>query len=137
MARFPLLAMCVSLAVAFSLWVLLGLVDVGRIVPTSPTADRQVVRQPVMRRVVVPAAPDGWFVSYCEGGECRTVVELQRALIKKGFGVGGDGINGEPHLDTLSALQAFQDNHALSVQPGCDRQCWDALGYSNGQLIGP
>ena len=53
-------------------------------------------------------------------------LKMQRALIKKGYSIHPDGPHG--HDDTLTALEAFQDDSALPVQPKCDRQCWTALG---------
>jgi peptidoglycan hydrolase-like protein with peptidoglycan-binding domain len=56
------------------------------------------------------------------------VKEMQRALIAKGFSVGPAGAHGKFDQDTLSALEAFQDNQALAVQPRCDKSDWAALG---------
>jgi peptidoglycan hydrolase-like protein with peptidoglycan-binding domain len=51
---------------------------------------------------------------------------LQHALIANGYSVGGaDGKFGDK---TLAALEAFQDNSALPVQPLCDKATWAALG---------
>ena len=58
------------------------------------------------------------------------VTEMQNALIAKGFFVGAAGANGVFNDDTLSALEAFQDNNALTVQPLCDQDCWTALGLT-------
>ncbi len=58
------------------------------------------------------------------------VTQMQNALIGKGFSVGSDGANGNFNNDTLNALESFQDNNALPVQPLCDQQCWTALGLS-------
>ena len=56
------------------------------------------------------------------------VTQMQNALIGKGFSVGSAGANGVFNEDALGALEAFQDNNALRVQPLCDQQCWTALG---------
>jgi peptidoglycan hydrolase-like protein with peptidoglycan-binding domain len=56
------------------------------------------------------------------------VTQMQNALIGKGFSVGSAGANDVFNDDTLSALQAFQDNNALPVQSLCDQKCWTALG---------
>jgi hypothetical protein len=53
---------------------------------------------------------------------------MQQALAQKGYQVGADNDFDD---DTLAALQAFQDNNALIVQPLCDQPCWDALGLSD------
>ena len=51
---------------------------------------------------------------------------MQRALIKKGYSIHPTGPHGQD--DTLTALEAFQDDSALPVQSKCDQQCWTALG---------
>jgi peptidoglycan hydrolase-like protein with peptidoglycan-binding domain len=56
------------------------------------------------------------------------VTQMQNAIIVKGFSVGPAGANGIFNPDTLSGLEAFQDDNALPVQPLCDQQCWTALG---------
>ena len=58
------------------------------------------------------------------------VTQMQNAIIAKGFSVGPAGANGIFNPDTLSGLEAFQDDDALPVQPLCDQQCWTALGLS-------
>ena len=55
------------------------------------------------------------------------VKQMQGALIKKGFSCGAPGADGDFGQNTLSALEAFQDNAALTVQPFCDQKCWTAL----------
>ena len=60
------------------------------------------------------------------------VKQMQGALIKKGFSIGPGGADGVFNEDTLMALEAFQDDNALPVQPKCDQQCWTAL-----DLAGP
>jgi peptidoglycan hydrolase-like protein with peptidoglycan-binding domain len=59
------------------------------------------------------------------------VKEMQHALIAKGYSVGPAGVNGKFDKDTLSALEAFQDNAALTVQPRCDKADWAALGLKH------
>jgi peptidoglycan hydrolase-like protein with peptidoglycan-binding domain len=56
------------------------------------------------------------------------VTQMQNALVAKGFSIGPAGANGIFNPDTLSGLEAFQDDNALPVQPLCDQQCWTALG---------
>lgn len=58
------------------------------------------------------------------------VKEMQQALIKKGFSVGTMGADGVFGSNTLTGLEAFQDDGALPVQPLCDQQCWNALGLA-------
>jgi peptidoglycan hydrolase-like protein with peptidoglycan-binding domain len=56
------------------------------------------------------------------------VKQMQGAIIKKGFSCGPAGANGNFNNDTLTGLEAFQDDDALPVKPECDQQCWTALG---------
>ena len=56
------------------------------------------------------------------------VKQMQGAIIKKGYSCGPAGANGDFNNDTLTALEAFQDDSALAVQPFCDQQDWTALG---------
>jgi peptidoglycan hydrolase-like protein with peptidoglycan-binding domain len=56
------------------------------------------------------------------------VTQMQNALIGKGFSVGSAGANGNFNDDTLNALEAFQSDDALPVQPLCDQKCWTTLG---------
>ena len=55
------------------------------------------------------------------------VKALQSALVANGFSVGTAGADGKFGDQTRSALQAFQDDQALPVQPFCDQACWAAL----------
>jgi peptidoglycan hydrolase-like protein with peptidoglycan-binding domain len=56
------------------------------------------------------------------------VSALQYALIANGYFVGPEGANGQFGAETLSGLEAFQDNAALPVGPFCDKATWAALG---------
>jgi peptidoglycan hydrolase-like protein with peptidoglycan-binding domain len=49
-------------------------------------------------------------------------------LIKKGYSCGPTGADGIFGKNTLSALEAFQDSAALSVEPFCNQKCWSTLG---------
>jgi peptidoglycan hydrolase-like protein with peptidoglycan-binding domain len=62
------------------------------------------------------------------GDSGALVVQMQGALIKNGYSCGAAGANGDFNDDTLTALEAFQDNSALPVQAECDQECWSALG---------
>jgi hypothetical protein len=53
-------------------------------------------------------------------------LKMQHALIKKGYSILPTGPHGQDN--TLTALEAFQDDSALPVQPKCDQPCWTALG---------
>jgi peptidoglycan hydrolase-like protein with peptidoglycan-binding domain len=61
------------------------------------------------------------------GATGEIVKALQHALIANGYSVGPDGANGIFDEGTTTALEAFQDNAALPVQPLCDQACWTAL----------
>jgi peptidoglycan hydrolase-like protein with peptidoglycan-binding domain len=61
------------------------------------------------------------------------VKALQHALIANGYSVGTAGANGIFGDDTTTALEAFQDNAALPVQPLCDTACWTALYPAGNQ----
>ena len=69
--------------------------------------------------VVLPLVP---------GDTGAMVKQMQNAIIKKGFSCGPKGADGSFGNATLTALQAFQDDNALTVQPKCDQACWTALG---------
>jgi hypothetical protein len=56
------------------------------------------------------------------------VTQMQNAIVGRGFSIGAAGANGIFNEDTLTALEAFQDDEALPVQPLCDQQCWTTLG---------
>jgi peptidoglycan hydrolase-like protein with peptidoglycan-binding domain len=56
------------------------------------------------------------------------VKQMQGALIREGYSCGPAGADGTFNDETLGALEAFQDNHALPVQAECDQECWTALG---------
>jgi Putative peptidoglycan binding domain len=90
---------------------------------------------------ITPAPP--WFpttipepkpeepgVSGFPGDSGPLVTRMQGALIKKGYSAGPAGADGNFNDDTLTALQAFQDDNALPVQRTCDQQCWNGLGLS-------
>jgi hypothetical protein len=47
---------------------------------------------------------------------------------RQGYSVGPAGANGTFNDDTLNALESFQGDNALPVQPLCDQKCWTALG---------
>ena len=61
------------------------------------------------------------------GSTGEMVKAMQHALIANGFSVGTAGADGKFGNQTQTALEAFQDDNALPVQPTCDRACWAAL----------
>jgi len=64
------------------------------------------------------------------GATGEMVKALQHALIANGYSVGPAGATGVFDNDTTSALEAFQDNSALLVQPLCDKATWTALWHA-------
>ena len=56
------------------------------------------------------------------------VKAMQLALIVNGFTVGAGGATGTFDDNTLRALQAFQGDAGIPVQPTCDKASWSALG---------
>ena len=65
------------------------------------------------------------------GDDGRLLAQIQGALIVKGYSVGAAGADGND--STLIALEAFQDDNALPVQPTCDQQCRTALDLPDPQ----
>jgi peptidoglycan hydrolase-like protein with peptidoglycan-binding domain len=61
------------------------------------------------------------------GATGEIVKALQHALIANGFFVGAAGADGIFGNATTTALEAFQGDAALPVQPLCDQACWTAL----------
>jgi peptidoglycan hydrolase-like protein with peptidoglycan-binding domain len=56
------------------------------------------------------------------------VKAMQLALIANGYSVGAAGATGSFDTNTLNALEAFQADAAIPVQPTCDKASWSALG---------
>jgi hypothetical protein len=72
------------------------------------------------------ADPETTTVVLFPGDDGRLLAQMQGALIGKGYSVGPAGADGNDN--TLAALEAFQGDNALPVQPSCDQQCRSALG---------
>jgi peptidoglycan hydrolase-like protein with peptidoglycan-binding domain len=68
------------------------------------------------------------IVAFGPGAAGDMVSALQYALIANGYSVGPAGATGRFDDSTTSAVEAFQDNSALPVQPLCDQATWAALG---------
>jgi peptidoglycan hydrolase-like protein with peptidoglycan-binding domain len=58
------------------------------------------------------------------GSDPNIIRALQAALVADGFMT---PINGTFDDATIAALEAFQGDNALPVQPSCDEACWLAL----------
>jgi putative peptidoglycan binding protein len=129
LAHFATYSVAMAAAVALCLWVLLvPLLHFGRPAGAVPKRELAVPEQKLavpeqelgdLGKVGLPLVPD----------DCGPLVtQMQGKLIKKGYSVATAGVDGNFNDNTLTALEAFQDNNALPVQPMCDQQCWAALG---------
>jgi peptidoglycan hydrolase-like protein with peptidoglycan-binding domain len=58
------------------------------------------------------------------------VKAMQLALIVNGYSIGPAGATGTFDNNTVNALEAFQTDAAIPVQPTCDKTSWSALGPS-------
>jgi peptidoglycan hydrolase-like protein with peptidoglycan-binding domain len=58
------------------------------------------------------------------------VKAMQLALIVNGYTVGAGGATGTFDDTTLRALESFQGDAGVPVQPSCDNASWSALGPS-------
>jgi Putative peptidoglycan binding domain len=146
LAQFATHSVAMAAAVALCLWVLIGLLGLNRLagadpeqkiaVPAQKPAEVEVQKlqqkaEPEklpagpeqrlgdLRRAALPLAPG-------DGGPL--VTQMQGKLIDKGYSVGPAGAEGNFNDNTLTALEAFQDDNALPTEPKCDQQCWAALG---------
>jgi hypothetical protein len=106
-----ILPVAMATAVFLSLWILFGLLHVERFlgapIPTLTPEDSG------MGNVGIVPGAGHW-------------AKMQRALIGKGYAIAPSDSDGDDN--TLIALEAFQDDSALPVQPKCDQACWKALG---------
>jgi hypothetical protein len=110
LAEIAILSVAMPATVFFCLWVLFGLFRIDRFLGV-PQRDLSLQDSGMAAIGIVPG--EGHWV------------KMQHALIKKGYSIHPTGAHGED--DTLTALEAFQDDSALPVQPKCDQQCWTAL----------
>jgi hypothetical protein len=160
LAEMAVYSVAMPVTVGLCLWVLLGPLHIDRhlgapIRKPMPEISRAAVVAPVpaaktdsgattvapaeagfgaARIVPVPeekAIPATATVVLFPGDDGRLLTQMQSALVRKGYWVGAAGADGND--DTLAALEAFQSNNALSVQPKCDQQCRTALGLPDPQ----
>jgi peptidoglycan hydrolase-like protein with peptidoglycan-binding domain len=116
MVQFAAGSVAMAAAVALGLWVLLAPTRSDRLAGAAPEQ-----KLGDFGRTGLPLVP----------GDCGPLVtQMQGKLVKKGYSVSPAGADGNFNDDTLTALEAFQDDNALTVQPKCDQQCWTALGLS-------
>jgi hypothetical protein len=110
--------------VGLCLWVLLGPFRIDRFLSLPiPGTTPEIAGTAIVVPVAMPA------VVLFPGDDGRLLAQVRGALVAKGYSVGPDGADAND--STLTALQAFQDDQALPVQPNCDRQCRTALGLPN------
>ncbi len=134
-------AVCMAATVYLSVWAAIALVGPNGLVrPTSKLPS--IIAASAPAPPVVPSDPPAAVVppsdppapplvagiSGLPGDKSALVGQMQRALVKRGYRV-GDANHFD--ADTVTALQAFQNEKALTVQPTCNQQCWDALGLAD------
>lgn len=138
LAEIAIYSIAMPATVAFCLWLLLGPLRIDHYLGTpmpGPTKANSVAATtaPVPRDKAdtVPVTRDKAdsetpTVILFPGDDGRLLAQLRGALVGKGYSVGPAGTDAND--STLAALEAFQDNKGLPVQPKCDRQCRTALG---------
>jgi hypothetical protein len=115
LAQFATYSVAMAATVGICLWVLL--------VPSH--IDRLAVGHPILEGKLGDSGTAGLPLV---PGVCGPLVtQMQGKLIEKGYSVGPADADGNFNDNTLTALEAFLDDNALSMQPKCDRQCWTAL----------
>jgi len=87
------------------------------------------------RTTAEPATPP--WISQCtyysgtqltqSGDRGQRVVQVQCMLDKRGYGVGGAGVDGQFGKDTASAVKAFQSDKGLEVDGQVGPNTWAAL----------
>jgi hypothetical protein len=110
LAEIAILSVAMPATVLLCLWVLFGVLRIDRLLGV-PKRELSLQDSGMAAIGIVPG----------EGHWAK----MQRALIKKGYSILPTGPHGQDN--TLTALEAFQDDRALPVQPKCDQQCWTAL----------
>jgi hypothetical protein len=143
LAEIAIYSVAMPATIGLCLWVLLGPLRIDRYlgvpIPGLPKANSAAaivapVGAPVpgdkadseTATVIEPAA-----IVLFPGDDGRLLAQMQGALTGKGYSVGSGGA--DENDNTLSALEAFQSDNALPVQPKCDQQCWTALGLPDPQ----
>lgn len=121
LAEIAVYSVAMPATVCLFLWVLLGPVQIDRYLAGLPRLAKASFAVPVKAKTAI----DILF----PGDDGRLLAQLQGALVGKGYSVGPAGADGND--DTLTALEAFQSDNALPVQPKCDQQCRTALGLPN------
>jgi peptidoglycan hydrolase-like protein with peptidoglycan-binding domain len=90
-------------------------------------------------RTAAPPATPAWIsgCTYYSGTELtdygdkgQRVVQVQCMLTKRGYSVGGSGVDGEFGRDTQSAVKQFQSAKGLEVDGQVGPNTWAALRSS-------
>jgi peptidoglycan hydrolase-like protein with peptidoglycan-binding domain len=90
-------------------------------------------------RTAAPPATPAWIsgCTYYSGTELtdygdkgQRVVQVQCMLTKRGYSVGGSGVDGEFGKDTRSAVKQFQNAKGLEVDGQVGPNTWAALRSS-------
>jgi len=138
LAEIAIYSVVMPATVGLCLWVLLGPFRIDRylslpIPGPTPVITKTATVAPVPNAVVAfpaPKADSGTAtVILFPGDDGRLLAQVQGALVGKGYSVGAAGADGNDA--TLTALEAFQSDNALPVQPKCDQQCRTVLGLSD------
>jgi hypothetical protein len=141
LAQFAVYPVAMASTVGLCLWGLLGPLHIGQpaVYPLPELAPASIpepipVPANTPEPVPIPASnPERKLdlgMAGVLGSLSPLVTQVQSTLIKKGYSVGPAGADGNLNDNTLTALEAFQDDNALPVQPECDQQCRTALGFS-------
>jgi Putative peptidoglycan binding domain len=150
LAEMAAYSVAMPVTVGLCLWILLGplhidqhlgaplrkpMPEISRAALVAPVPPAQADSGPAVPETLtigaVPAAETDSAVVLFPGDDGRLLVQMQGALARKGYSVGAAGADGND--DTVAALEAFQSNNALPVQPKCDPQCRTALGLPDPQ----
>ncbi|MFF7164824.1 protein kinase [Streptomyces sp. NPDC008086] len=119
-----------------------GDADPARPTPTgqaSPTSDGGGSSAPTPTKTATTPATPPWL-SDCthysgtkltvRGDKGRRVLQVQCMLTKRGYSLGGSGVDGKFGADTESAVRLFQSDKGLSVDGEVGRNTWAALRSS-------
>jgi hypothetical protein len=135
LAEIAIYSVAMPATVGLCLWVLLGPFQIDRYLSLPiPKPKPEIAKTATI--TPVPNAEAGSETAAVvlfpgDDGRLLAQIQIQGALIKKGYVVGPAGADGND--TTLTALKAFQSDHGLPVQPNCDQQCRSALGLPNPQ----
>jgi peptidoglycan hydrolase-like protein with peptidoglycan-binding domain len=139
--QFAAYPVAMAATVGLCLWVLLGPLHIGQpavyplpelaaaSTPEPIPAPANTTPEPVPIKASNPEPKLDLGMADVPGDRSASVTQVQSTLIKKGYSVGPAGADGNLSDNTLTALEAFQDDNALPVQPKCDQECRTALGF--------